>query len=271
MLGIYFLGRTVPQKKVLLTAQNEGHADSTATISAEGLINAAKKRLSGSQQAYVNGLEASIVRGDVKEQRIRTYNQLATFWKDSAKMFDPYAYYTAEVAKLENSEKSLTFAGRLFLNNLRGTDNPALKSWQASQAKELFEKALELNPSNDSTKIGLGSCYIFGSSAANPQEVMQGIQQILEVAKKDSTNMYAQLMLGIGGVVSGQLDKAAERLEKVVKAEPHNMEAIFMLAEAYDRKGDKENAVKWYEIGKRHISNKEIIKEIDDRIQLLKK
>ncbi len=74
-----------------------------------------------------------------------------------------YAYYTGEAAKLENSEKSLTFAAQLFLQTLRGQDNPALNSWMATDAKELFEKALELNPDNDSSKVGLGASYIFGS------------------------------------------------------------------------------------------------------------
>ena len=39
----------------------------------------------------------------------------------------------AEAAKLENSEKSLTFAAQLFLNNLRGQENPALKNWMANR------------------------------------------------------------------------------------------------------------------------------------------
>jgi len=116
----------------------------------------------------------------------------------------------------------------------------------------------------------LGSCYIFGSSAADPQEVMLGIQKILEVARKDSTNMYAQLMLGIGGVVSGQMDKAVERLKKVVQKEPANLEAVFMLAEAYERQGDKANAVYWYEAGKKYISNPQMVEEINNKVKTLK-
>jgi hypothetical protein len=44
-----------------------------------------------------------------------------------------------------------------------------------------------------------------------------------------------------------------------------------MLAEAFERKGDHANAVKWYESVKTHISNPEILQEIDKRIQSLKK
>jgi Tfp pilus assembly protein PilF len=140
----------------------------------------------------------------------------------------------------------------------------------AQQARELFERALKLNPANDSAKIGLGSSYIFGSPAEDPGQVMQGIQHILEVSRRDSSNMYAQLMLGIGGLVSGQYDKAIERLTQVVKNQPSNVEAILTLAEAYERNGEPEDAARWYRESKKYIANQEILTEIDNRIQALK-
>ena len=104
--------------------------------------------------------------------KINKLKQIAN-WLLSGKIllkmaFLPTAYYTGEAAKLENSEKSLTFAAQLFLNNLRGQDNPALKSWMANESRDLFERAEKLNPDNDSTKIGLGATYIFGSTGEEP-------------------------------------------------------------------------------------------------------
>ena len=214
-----------------------------------------------------------MVRGDVKEQQINADRQLAVFWRDSVQDgYLLYAYYTGEAAKLENSEKSLTFAAQLFLQGLRGQDDPALKGWMATDAKQLFEKALELNPQNDSSKVGLGASYIFGSSAGSPMEVMQGIQRILEVARRDSTNMYAQLMLGWGGLQSGQFDKAIERLTTVVRHQPTNIEATLLLAEVHQQKGNKTDAIRWYEAAKKLLGNQspEMLKEIDARIGTLK-
>lgn len=265
LILLFFFTKTVPSKK---TVPNQP-VKSEEGFNIQSLLAEAKKELSPSRQAYVTGMESAVVRGDVKNQQIHIYHQLAGFWKDSVSIPPLYALYMAEASKLENSEKSLTFAARLFLDNLRGMDDPGIKTWMAGQGKELFEKALQLNPANDSSKIGLGSCYIFGSPAGDPQQVMQGIQQILEVARRDSSNMYAQLMLGIGGVVSGQLDKAIVRLEKVVSHEPANMEALLTLAEAYERKGDKINAVKWYNAAKKFITNPEITGVIDQRIKSL--
>lgn len=66
----------------------------------------------------------------------------------------------------------------------------------------LFEKAIELNPANDDLKVGLGSCYIFGKGrSGSPEETMKGIQQLLSVVRKDSNNMKAQMMLGVGGYI----------------------------------------------------------------------
>lgn len=269
LLLIYFLGNTTPPKKPQTAAEQPGIA-ATKKMDVSIIIEAARQKLPLAQQAYVTKLESSVVRGDVKDQQIKVYRQLAVFWKDSAHFFEPYAYYTAAAAKLENSEKSLTFAARQFLNELQGTNQPAIKQWMADEAKDLFEKALIINPANDSSVIGLGSCYIFGSTASSGQEIMTGIQKILQVAKRDSTNMYAQLMLGVGGVISGQLDKAIERLTRVTQKEPENLEAIFMLAEAYERKGDNTNAVYWYGTAKKYISNPQMVKEIDEKIKSLK-
>ncbi len=264
---LYFFGQTIPPKK---KSADLPASPASKVIDVQDILQASKSRLNPSQLSYVSRLENSVVRGDVKNQQLSAYRQLAGFWKDSVKEgFLPFAYYNGEVAKLESSEKSLTFAAQLFLENLRDQDDPALKSWMANQAKSLFEKALQLNPGNDSSKVGLGACYIFGGTAGDPQEVMQGIQQILEVARRDTANMYAQFMLGIGGLVSGQLDKAIERLTKVVQHQPNNIEVILTLAQANEQKGNKAEAVKWYEASKKLIVDPALISEIDKRVKLL--
>ncbi|MEO7802719.1 MAG: hypothetical protein ABIR81_11995, partial [Ginsengibacter sp.] len=67
-----------------------------------------------------------------------------------------------------------------------------------------------------------------------------------------------------------QFDKGLERLNKVVKAEPGNLEAVSWLADGYAAKGDNVNAVKWYEYSKELVNDKDYTKEVDERIQALK-
>ncbi len=269
LVVFYFFGNTVPPHKK--SEASTGSPGPAKTLDIKALLEVNKSRLSASQLAYVNRLENSVVRGDVKNQQITAYHQLAGFWKDSVQnAFLPSVYYLAEAAKLENSEKSLTFAAQLFLSNLRGQENPALKSWMANQSRDLFERAEKLNPANDSTVIGLGATYIFGSAGQEPADVMKGIQQILEVTKRDSLNMYAQFMLGLGGIESGQYDKAIPRLLKVVGHDPGNLEAILSLGEAYERTGDNASAKKWYAYAKKSTNNPDLVNAINERLASLK-
>ena len=270
LTSLLFFGKTVAKKDSPVT-NPAPNATATPGFSIEQYILEAKKKLTVGQLNYVNKLENSISRGDVKEQQIQVYERLASFWDDSVHQHELHNFYTSESAKLVNSEKNLTFAAQLMLANLRNEADPAKRGWKAEQAIELFEKAIALNPGNDTLKIGLGSCYVFGKGmAGDPQETMKGIQQLLQVVRKDSMNMQAQLVLGIGGVISNQYDKAVERLQTVVKNQPGNLEAISWLADAYAGKGDKVNALKWYEISKRLVNNPVYSKEVDERIKMLK-
>ncbi len=266
LLSLYFLGRTKPHASKTPAAQAAADHKEEQLESAS-ILETAKSRLSPERQAWLTAKENSVVRGDVAGQKIKLYDELAAFWKDSAHVFEPFMYYLGEKSKLENSEKSLTFAAHLYLKQLKGVDQHALQVWMANQAADLFKQALTLNPENDSSKIGLGSSYIFGASGASSP--MEGIQKLLEVVRKDSTNMYAQFMLGYGGIMTGQYDKAIERLNLVVQAEPDNTEAVFLLAEAYERHGENAKAAQWYETGKKFVQNPEALKEIDKRIKEL--
>ena len=266
---LFFVGTIVANKET--TVIPSAAKSLTPQFSLDKYLLTAKQKLPVNQQNYLANLENSVKRGDVREQQIKAFNQLSVFWKDSAQVLDLYNYYAAESAKLVNSEKNLTFAAQLILRDLRNEEDLAKRGWKAEEAISLFEKAIELNPINDSLKVGLGSCYVFGKGmAGDAQSTMKGIQQLLQVVKKDSANMQAQLVLGIGGVISTQFDKAVDRLQTVVKNEPANIEAISWLADAYAGKGDKPNALKWYEISKRIINNPAYSKEVDERIKLLK-
>jgi tetratricopeptide (TPR) repeat protein len=263
---MFFFGRTKPHSKGVVpqeTHKGEDHNNLDITT----ILSNYKKQLTPQQAASVTSLENAISRGDLVTQKIAVYGQLAKFWKDSASQFIPYLWYTGEKAKLEKSEKNLNFAAHSYLEELRGVGDPSLKSWMAIQAKELFTLSLEMNPLNDSAKVGLGSTFFFGAGGdASP---MEGIMSIREVAQRDTANMYAQFMLGYGGMISGQLDKAAERFLKVVQKEPGNNEAIFLLAETYERLGDKKQAIYWFSEGKKRVTNPEVNKAIDEKIKSL--
>jgi len=266
---LYKFGRIVPEKKPGLAAQPEAAEN---VLSTDSILVQAKKKLSPDQVSRLNALEHSIVRGDVKDQQLKVYHQLAHFWADSGRVFEPYAWYESEAARLENSEKSLTFAAHLLLQNLRGESDPALRTWKAVQAKDLFERSLKINPNNDSSTVGLGACFIFGGISATP---MEGIMKVRAVSEKDSNNIFAQEVLGHGSMISGQYDRAITRFEAVYRLSKENidtrLEACLMLAEAYEKKADNSAAMDWYDKSLSLIKNEDVKQEVRKRIEELSK
>src|ERR1700761_1340300 len=112
LLALYLFGQTVPPRKKADTATAGAPGDSAAkSIGLQDILQASQAKLTPAQLSYVDRLQQSVVRGDVKAQQETADRLLAGFWKDSVQNgFLLYAYYTAEGAKLENTEKSLTFA-----------------------------------------------------------------------------------------------------------------------------------------------------------------
>lgn len=263
---IYIGGKTAAPKSDSPAAAAPQSAGAQP-VTTELLLTKAKQRLTPEQISRLASIESSVKRGDVKDQQLHVYHQLAKFWSDSAKMFEPFAYYTSEAAKLENSEKSLTFAAHLFLDNLLTEGDPAMQHWLGENAKVLLDKALVINPANDSSKIGLGICYMFGNISDNP---MQGILEVRKVVQEHPDNLYGQMVLGMGGKKSGQYDKAIERFKIVLNKEPENLEALFNIAETFELKGDKANAVIWYQKARDIIKVPDAKAALDKRIKELK-
>jgi len=262
LFALYFFGRTKPYPKGVTQTVR----DTASSVSgAEAFLAEARKSLPPAQMARITALENSITRGDLTGQRIALYGQLASFWRDSAGNRLAYIYYLGQKAKLENTEKNLNFAARSYLEELKSVPDPAARTWMANEAQSLFGKSLEIDPSNDSAKVGWGSTFIFGASGAP----MEGIMKIREVAEKDSNFMYAQFMLGYGAMMTGQYDRAVDRLLRVVAREPGNTEAVFLLGEAYERSGNRTEAVRWYSAGRKKVNSPELLKAIDEKIKTL--
>jgi tetratricopeptide (TPR) repeat protein len=244
----------------------EGTTPAAQAFDFQSFLSSLKKDLTPSQSAVLTKLEESITRGDLATQRKSNYEALSNFWKDSARSFIPYIYYLGEKAKLENSEKNLTFAAHSMLVELRGLSDPGLRSWMANETQSLFSQALKINSKNDSTIIGWGSTFFFGASGAP----MEGILKIREVAERDPNNSFAQFMLGYGSMVSGQTDKAIERLKKTVELDSENPEAVFLLAEIYEKDGKKKEALEWYQKGLLKVRNPDLVKALEEKINSLK-
>lgn len=265
LFGLYFGGRTTPRGGTASARADTSHRHQGFDIAT--YLDSARARLPAYGQHTVTAMQKALDGSAAPDRRIGILRDLAAFWRDSTPNPIASLWYTGAYAKLENTEKSLNFAAHSYLSELRGESDPELKGWMAAQARSLFNASLTLNPANDSATVGLGSTYFFGTPDGGSP--MEGILKIREVAERDSTNLFAQFMLGYGGLVSGQFDRAAERFERVLRREPGNMEAVFLLAEACERAGDKRKAIQWYQTGRRMIDNPDVKRAIDEKIASL--
>ncbi|HLR36512.1 MAG TPA: tetratricopeptide repeat protein [Chitinophagaceae bacterium] len=232
-------------------------------VSFDEILTKAKKSIPSDAQLRVTQLENNITRGDLSRQKIRAYNELAKVW-DSLGHSSIAAYYKGEQGKLENSEKTLTFAAYLLLTRQESTTDPSISKWELSKAKSFLMSAKELNPQSDSVKVGLAKVDVASGS------VMKGVQRLLEVVKHDPKNIAANMTLGRMSITSAQFMKAVKRLEVVVDQQPHNVEALYYLAEAYKNTGDKEKAIALFNKCKDLVHDSGFDQEIDDYINSFK-
>ncbi len=172
------------------------------------------------------------------------------------------AFYFNEAAQLMNKTETWEQSGDKFYSLISRAPAGDVKTYLTDAALNAYSKALEADTANVNFKLKVASCYVEGGT--NP---MQGIGMLLDIVRKDSTNADAQFMLGKFSMMSGQNEKAINRLEKVLHSQPQNLEAMFLLAEAYRNTGNKERAVKLFEQCRKLIDNEEIKKEIDRYIQ----
>ena len=259
----------VPRHKAIASAASitTDNQEFTST----SVLETAKLGLTPEQKLTLLSIENQFNSSKTPKDSIAVIAQLSRFWSDSAQKLGPYLYYTYSAALLENSEKSLTFAAQQLVDNLTNQEAPpAFLKWIAGNAKVLLDKALIMNPNNDSAKINLGACYLFGNISDNP---MQGILKIKEIVDKDPHNIYGQMILALGGKKSGQNQKAIERFLIILKDQPNNMEALINVAECYELTNQKDFALEYYEKAKKanQMNIPGLNSAIDKRIQQLKK
>lgn len=265
---LYWGGNTKPPKKAGETPPAAGnmagmpHAIEPASF--DSILEASVKELPEHAITELEAINKQVAGAADSLHMAPYFANMAKLWQEHKKL-PLAAYYYAQAAKLENSEKSLNFAGQLFLDLVHETNSPGVQIWEAQQAVACFQRSLEINPANDTVKMALAAGYIEGTG-----ETMQGVQLLLGITREKPDNIPANLMLGRLSVQSGQFDKALGRFETVLKQDPVNTEALYFIAEAYKGKGDKQKAIEYLEQCKKVVNKPEFNRDIDQYINSFK-
>lgn len=176
------------------------------------------------------------------------------------------AHYMVKQAEKDNAANSYTHAGDYSSMLIQTAPDEKARTYLSNNAVLCYSKATELDSTNTDYKIRLAGAYMESGGGA-----MQGVSILMGVVHQDSTNIDALMMLGRFGIISGQYDKAIARLEKILYLRPQNSEALLLMAEAYNNKGDIPKAIELLERCKRTVNNPEAKKEIEKYIESIKK
>ncbi len=235
-----------------------------SAASFDALLAGARKQLSKVAADSVTAIENELTAIRDSSRMAAVFTRLSGVWERN-KQYPTAVFYKAKAAKLENSEKNLTFAAQLFLELLEHEEDRALQMWEANEAIACLERVLKDHPDNEEARLAMASAYIQGTS-----EPMKGVQMALAVTKEKPDNVPANMLLGRMSIQSGQFDKAVKRFETVLTTEPENKEALYFLAQAYEGIGNKQKAIETLEKCKKVVNNPEFSREIDQHINSLK-
>ena len=232
--------------------------------SSDSIIVASKKLLPKTAADTVLTIENELAAIRDSSRMAAVFIRLSQIWERNNNR-SVSTYYLAKSAKLENSEKKLTFAGQIFLQLMESEGDAAVQLWEAAEAVSCLEQSLKLNPGNEETKLALATGYIEGTG-----EPMRGVQILLAINREKPNDVPALMLLGRMAIRSGQVDKAIGRFETILKVEPENQEAMYFLAQAFEAKGDKKKAIELLEKCKLIVNKPEFSRDIDQHIKSLK-
>lgn len=264
--GLYYFGNTKTpleeafQKMQAQMANVQEDSDSQTTIDYVAELATLKSKLPAAQQDSITLIETELANTTAASDKVELIQQAIAFW-DRQRTVGPQAYYAQEMAALESTQENWTAAGDKSLVAFKLNQDSSLQSYFSDKTLFAYEKAVELAPENLNGKVNLARTYIDVK-----KEVMRGVFMLREVVAEDSLHVPANLLLGRLSVFSRQMDKAIARLEKVIKKEPENSEALYYLGEAHLGLGNKEESLKYFKQCREIVQNPAFRAELDNYI-----
>ncbi len=135
-----------------------------------------------------------------------------------------------KIADIDKSDSAFINAGTLFMETSTTIqDNDEQKTFLIAKAKQLFQKAVKINPENISANNSL-AISIIQLGQDPPMMGIGYLKKSLQIDSNDiNTNyLYAQLL-----ILSEQKEKAIEVYNKLVNLQPQNAEHYFQLSKLY--------------------------------------
>ncbi len=219
-----------------------------------------KKSLKKESLEQINALEKKLYETSGEKEKESVLNEMILFW-DVQKYPGAAVLFMEDKAALTKSPEDWNITGDRYLSMADfGDDENRPFRWD--KAEECYRKALELSPQNLTAKTGLGTVLVRKS-----QNPMEGIALLREVVDADPKNIRALLQLADFSILSNQFDKAINRFDQILEADPNYHDAYFFKAETYAKMGDKAKAALFLKEYQKHAPDEEAAKEAENYLK----
>jgi len=209
-----------------------------------------QKQIEASRELAKESTDVSILMRDVREQldaptlnsirileqqleltsedslKVETYKQLSGLWYRSEQLAVA-GYYAEEAAKVEDLEESWSIAGTTYAICTQQSTDSKVRQYCTNRAFKAFENAISINPSNVQHKVNLALVHL------ETQNPMMGIQMLRNLNQENPDNVLVLMTLARQSIRTNQLERASERLLKVLEIEKGNKEAACLLTDIY--------------------------------------
>jgi tetratricopeptide (TPR) repeat protein len=264
--GLYWYSqKPSPQNTPVEANQSDSNSEVNGGNAFEHILKMASQRVDNKVLDSVAMFQKDLESTNT-ETKIAAYKKVGDIWSRSGNIICG-GHYFFEKAKITNALDDWRFASELMAYAADGAADTIARTYAIDMAIVGFRKVLEMDSTDVDTKVQLAVCLIDGKN-----KVMDGVLLLKQVEKVQPDHEFMNVTLGRLALISGQLDKAISRLERLTQKHPDNLEAYYYLSEAYRATGKKDQAIACLENAKKHFTKvPEAQKQIEELIQNIKK
>jgi len=209
VFGLYFFGKT---------------SQPITLDEAVDVFGATNQKVEFNISSFLQNAELQLTQEEEKRLKSTKSTEKVPFWQ-SIDRNDVAALLLKEKAEEKRDGATWVLAGDSFIRAFRETPDSLEQAFFLQESVSSYEKSLDFQQTT-ATKLKLAKIHT-GLTGA----VMKGVQLYREIIEEDPEHIQANYELGLLSVQSGQIDKALERFDLLIKAEPKFIEPYIYKAQ----------------------------------------
>lgn len=225
---LYGVPETVPPGQRKLASQRK-----LAEVPTDvGVLSAeARAALPADRASLVTALERSLSAAASDDEKRSLLEELSGVWYDFGYP-SLSGHYAAQLAESVGGADAWGIAGTTFSICVQRADARKVREYCTLKAVECFEKAISIQPEEWRHRLNMALVH-----TENPpeNEPMKGVLMLVELNREFPDQPAILTQLGRLALETGQLDKARERLEAVLRLSPDDRKAHCLLSTVYQR------------------------------------